>query len=174
MMKSALSDSGENKKEISSETFVYDETTWLNDRPRELGNFVWANTTPLANVHLPFAKDTQFEPCLIQARFREFADQIRNFEVRSDDVWIMSYPKTGSTWVENIIWQLKNGMDSKRRPIALFDELFLENFLEHQFQNHLDKLANAPSPRIIKSHLAVQLLPIQLCHFNVLYASRFL
>jgi hypothetical protein len=37
--------------------------------------------------------------CAILAEFRHYAEKIRKFAVREDDVWIISYPKSGE-WNE--------------------------------------------------------------------------
>lgn len=33
--------------------------------------------------------------CLLPDMYYKFSDAIENFEVRDDDVWVCSYPKTG-------------------------------------------------------------------------------
>ena len=39
-----------------------------------------------------------------------WAERIRNFEVREDDIWILSYPKTGTTWTIELVWMLVNDL----------------------------------------------------------------
>ena len=37
------------------------------------------------------------------------ADRIYNFEVRADDIWVVSYPKTGTTLSLEMVWMIVNG-----------------------------------------------------------------
>ena len=37
------------------------------------------------------------------------ADRIYNFEVREDDIWVVSYPKTGTTLSLEMVWMIVNG-----------------------------------------------------------------
>ena len=40
-----------------------------------------------------------------------YEKQIRELEVRSDDVWISSFPKCGTTWTQEMVWNIVNNMD---------------------------------------------------------------
>ncbi|XP_031627366.1 sulfotransferase 1C2-like [Contarinia nasturtii] len=61
----------------------------------------------------------KFEPCFTIKSFKKWADEFRTFDVRKDDVWILSLPRTGSTWIENIVCQLQNGFDFSKKPLNL-------------------------------------------------------
>lgn len=104
------------------------------------------------------------KPCYLPAKFQIFSDDIRNFKVRKDDVWIISYPKTGTTLLQNIVWQLKNGLDFTKKPISLDEGQFLEIPILKKNSNSetIKGFDAAPSPRTMKSHLPLNLLPMEL------------
>jgi estrone sulfotransferase len=52
--------------------------------------------------------------CVLPQRYREISEQVRNFKVRSDDVFLCSYPRTGSTWLQEILWLLGNDLDFEK------------------------------------------------------------
>ncbi|XP_071746961.1 uncharacterized protein [Lepeophtheirus salmonis] len=39
-----------------------------------------------------------------------YADEIYNMELRNDDIWITTYPKSGTTWMQSIVWLLLNDL----------------------------------------------------------------
>jgi hypothetical protein len=64
--------------------------------------------TPLKNSNnfpLEFGED-RF--CTLPERYLDYAEQIKNLEVRSDDVWLISFPKSGTTWAQELTWMLVN------------------------------------------------------------------
>ncbi|OXU28963.1 hypothetical protein TSAR_015793 [Trichomalopsis sarcophagae] len=73
------------------------------------------------------------------------ADSVENFEVRDDDIWVCSFPKTGTTttgWVS-----IRNPMDRQ------FPDIFAKS---------VENAASLPSPRFLKTHMPYHLLPRQL------------
>ncbi|XP_026685463.1 sulfotransferase 1C4-like [Diaphorina citri] len=40
-----------------------------------------------------------------------FAEDIINMDVRDDDVWVCSFPKTGTTWTQEMVWCIANNLD---------------------------------------------------------------
>lgn len=49
--------------------------------------------------------------CVLPQKYREISAQIRDFEIRPDDVFMCSYPRTGSTWLQEMIWLLINDLN---------------------------------------------------------------
>ncbi|XP_055312944.1 sulfotransferase 1C2-like [Sitodiplosis mosellana] len=131
---------------------------------------VRATIDPATYDQLPFPKDYKYFSCLQPRTYVDWAERIQNFKVRSDDIWVLGFPKTGSTWIQNIVYPLKNNLDS-----TIFSPL--NNFLEiHSILDNIDgdeefakfierreklfeELDTLPSPRLMKSHLPAYLLP---------------
>lgn len=138
-----------------------------------LNTYLSVNTKPWSNQHLPFPKDFKFNSMNLGLRFENHAYTYREFKVRKDDVWILSFPKSGSTWLENIVCQLKNGFDFSKIPTCLWTSNHFERDLIGDY-GQLEKMNNEPSPRIIKSHLSPNLLPIELWTVQpkIIYIAR--
>jgi len=39
------------------------------------------------------------------------AEKLYNFKPRSSDVWIMTFPKSGTTWMQDLVWLVENNCD---------------------------------------------------------------
>ncbi|KAE8737925.1 hypothetical protein FOCC_FOCC016603 [Frankliniella occidentalis] len=55
---------------------------------------------------------------LMPPRYEEIGDRIRMSEVRPDDVWVVSYPRTGSTWAQEMVWCIGNDLDFERAKMV--------------------------------------------------------
>ena len=128
------------------------------------------NTLPAVDV----AKKWKTSPCFLPDQYQLVANDILNFEVRSDDVWVISYPRSGTTWTQEMVWMLNNDLDyetdrtlnmSKRHAFLEKVMTLPDNILASDYDecdSSLEKINKMPSPRFLKSHLPVQLLPQQL------------
>ncbi|KAJ0177434.1 hypothetical protein K1T71_007443 [Dendrolimus kikuchii] len=131
--------------------------------------------------------------------FKNHAQAIYNMEVRPDDIWVITFPRSGTTWTQEMIWLLKNHLNfnaSKETP--LYDrfpmleitsmipdiacELIKTNFMNlANFQGLSDavktpswkRIDETPSPRFIKTHLPLSMLPPNLLSTaKVVYVAR--
>ncbi|XP_058454307.1 sulfotransferase 1B1-like [Malaya genurostris] len=99
-------------------------------------------------------------------RFQSYEDNLFNFEVRKDDVWVSSFPKSGTTWCQEMVWLICHDLDfkaAKSEPLRTRFP-FLEVSLIHDTLDELnsfERARNTPSPRFIKTHLPVSMLPKQ-------------
>ena len=48
---------------------------------------------------------------VLPKKFCDMSEAIQTMTVRPDDIWLVSYPRTGSTWAQEIVWLLCNDMD---------------------------------------------------------------
>ncbi|XP_077987963.1 sulfotransferase 6B1-like [Glandiceps talaboti] len=92
--------------------------------------------------------------------FEETIRRIKTMEVRDNDIWLMSYPKTGTHWMKGILYQLFNydtpeGRGEKEGP-HLEDYVKFAEFPEFATgKPMLDKIITMPSEerRFIATHL---------------------
>ncbi|XP_078508459.1 sulfotransferase 1C1-like [Lissotriton helveticus] len=102
--------------------------------------------------------------------------KVEQFQARPDDLLISSYPKAGTTWMQEIVDLINNGGDlvEARRAPTHVRFPFLEMVLPPPVPSGVDALAKAPSPRVIKTHLPIQLVPKSFWEQNckVIYIAR--
>lgn len=106
-------------------------------------------------------------------------DQVWNFKARPDDLLIATYAKAGTTWTQEIVDMIQQNGDVEkcRRASTYKRHPFLEWYIpgsSHLAYSGL-KLAEAmPSPRTIKTHLPVQLVPPSFWQQNckIIYVAR--
>uniref|UniRef100_A0A1E1W8N3 Sulfotransferase domain-containing protein n=1 Tax=Pectinophora gossypiella TaxID=13191 RepID=A0A1E1W8N3_PECGO len=131
--------------------------------------------------------------------FKKHAEAIYNLRVRPDDVWVITFPRSGTTWSQELVWLLENNLDfNTAREKPLFErfpmleitskipeiavELIKADFMNlgsFQGLNEAVKtpswktIEEAPSPRFIKTHLPLSLLPPDLLNTaKVVYVAR--
>lgn len=105
----------------------------------------------------------------VPACFSRLQDHLKNMQVREDDVWILTPPKCGTTWTQEMTWLAMHQADVETAlEINLFERT---NFLDFAMllmssQEEVDgmfaKVESLPSPRLFKSHLPFELLPDKL------------
>lgn len=86
---------------------------------------------------------------------------IEDFEIRDDDVFIVTYPKSGTTWTEEIVSLVHHDGD----PNAVRNKLLayrVEHLEVGRPVGHLRHLRKLRSPRLMATHLPLSLIPKQL------------
>ncbi|XP_065065255.1 sulfotransferase 1E1-like [Rhopilema esculentum] len=107
--------------------------------------------------------------CIMPKAFEKFKDQYKNWEARAEDVYVLTFPKNGTTWVQELAWCLQNNCDidkakaiAAKRRVPFLEAPVLVDFLEaeirHHVEGYLEMVATMDSPRVLKSHLPF-------CHF---------
>ena len=120
-------------------------------------------------------------------------NEIAKLPVMDDDVWISSFPKCGTTWTQEMVWNILNNLDFQTaRSTKLEDRVpFLEltGLLEPRHKenveekdhmtgtglvNSIEQVKNLPNPRLIKTHLAIEMLPRQVMvkKVKLIYVTR--
>ncbi|GLH00579.1 Uncharacterized protein GBIM_06917 [Gryllus bimaculatus] len=123
--------------------------------------------------------------CALKKIFEESVQEIKQFAVREDDVWVVTPPKCGTTWTGEMVWLLVHDLDYKtakehnlkiRFPYMEFSRTKGSKTRKENV-NGLDTVhqaANISSPRCIQSHLPKDLLPDELWtkRPKIIYVAR--
>ncbi|KAG6448318.1 hypothetical protein O3G_MSEX005471 [Manduca sexta] len=132
-------------------------------------------------------------------KYKLEASRIYNMSLRPDDVFVASYPRSGTTWTQELVWMIANDLDYKksytiplteRYPFLEFSvfvhPVMMERFraensdserklelLKQVTEAGTKQLAETPSPRFVKTHLPLSLLPPDLLDTaKVVYVAR--
>ncbi|XP_077369977.1 cytosolic sulfotransferase 3-like [Festucalex cinctus] len=109
--------------------------------------------------------------------FADNWENVKNFKAKPDDIVIASYPKSGTTWVCYLLDRLYFGQTHPEKETSL--PLYMRvPFLEQSIPGHpkgkdlADQLTI--TPRLIKTHLPVQLVPQKFWEQNckAIYVAR--
>ncbi|XP_075780146.1 amine sulfotransferase-like isoform X2 [Pelodiscus sinensis] len=100
----------------------------------------------------------------------EYIDSLEDFEIRDSDVFVVSYPKSGTVWSQNILSLIYHeGHRDGTENINVIDRV---PWLEYNIYN-IDYV-NCPSPRLFATHLPHNLVPRDLRNRRgkVIYVAR--
>lgn len=65
----------------------------------------------LQSEPLPSDVLNTFNNITMPRAYEQFIGRIRNIDVYEDDTWVITYPKCGTTWTQEAVWQICNGVD---------------------------------------------------------------
>ena len=136
----------------------------------------------------------RYENGMVMPRsFTKIADKIYNFPLREDDIWIVTYPKTGTTWTQEMVWMLVNDVDKEasnvpqvvRSPFLEASCVFSFEFLKSHglapddanlckvIQDPIEYAKNMKGRRVLKTHLPMEFLPPKITEkCKVIYVAR--
>ncbi|KAI5632734.1 sulfotransferase domain-containing protein [Phthorimaea operculella] len=136
---------------------------------------------------------------LLNHGFRREAAKIYNMPLRHDDIFVVTYPRSGTTWTQELVWMVANNLDyagsdamplTQRFPFIEGSTLIHPDLAQHMKEqckgdekklkiiesaalSVVDQLPEMPSPRFAKSHLPMSLLPPTLLDTaKVVYVAR--
>ncbi|CAD6225909.1 GSCOCG00005789001-RA-CDS [Cotesia congregata] len=143
-----------------------------------------------ATLDRMFGVQTSFlrvEPgnCLLPPQYVTLGKKIRDMEIYPDDVWMVSYPRTGSHWAQEMVWCIGNDLDFEKAkvPLLIRNPLLESSALMvtgkyvdffSQFGNSVENVEKTARPRYVKTHLPWELLPQQIKSKKpkVIYVTR--
>ncbi|NWZ23586.1 ST1C1 Sulfotransferase, partial [Asarcornis scutulata] len=107
---------------------------------------------------------------------RSIWNQVWNFKARPDDLLIATYAKAGTTWTQEIVDMIQQNGDIEkcRRASTYRRHPFLEWYMPDPSPNGLELAEAMPSPRTMKTHLPVQMVPPSFWEQNckIIYVAR--
>jgi hypothetical protein len=112
----------------------------------QFGDFVYRHE----NVH-----GISYPPGLNEAKMDLFKD---NFQGRPDDVYIVTFPKSGTTWTQQVLHLLHNRGEQGDVPLIRAIP-WVERVVAAGGEQGLQDIESMPSPRFFKSHTPVHLFP---------------
>jgi len=110
---------------------------------------------------------------LMSRTFISVAERVYNFPVKEDDIWIVTFPKVGTTWTQEMVWMLVNDVDKEkgavprsiRSPFLEFGgmtggkQLVEKDDVETSPIDTIERAMQLQGQRVIKSHLPMEFLP---------------
>ena len=109
----------------------------------------------------------------------EAVDMLKDFPVRADDTWITTYPKSGTTWMQQIVTLILNRGESEGIDICAsvpWLEYFPKGFDRKVVGQFYDSLKLASSPRVFKSHYSYDTMPygsnLPATRYKCIYVAR--
>lgn len=126
---------------------------------------------------------------IANAGYEDHASEIYNLEVRPDDIWVATFSRSGTTWLQELVWLVANNLDFDTARVVSLTKRYA--YIEHPTQKSeiraestdpnapratyedFRSLPNLASPRYVKSHLPLSLLPPKLLETaKVFYVAR--
>ncbi len=89
------------------------------------------------------------------ARVARFLSERSRFRPRPDDIFVASYPRSGTTWTQFILYLLAGNRFSDFRHLSAVSPWWERSFA----YGTGERFAELPSPRIFKTHLPYRWLP---------------
>ncbi len=75
------------------------------------------------------------------------------YEAQPSDIFIVTYPKCGTTWTQYILWLMQH----QGEPLSLSEKL--EDYIPHLEEVGKETIEKLPKPRVIKTHFPHHLTP---------------
>ncbi|KAK5643012.1 hypothetical protein RI129_009179 [Pyrocoelia pectoralis] len=105
-----------------------------------------------SNNYIEMGPTSMFMP----ESYGTFYKTVREFKVEDDDIFVTGYPKSGTRWVDEMVWLIVNNQNfelarslSLRRRITLLES---DGFSNEKVR-YMDTLLNMKRSRLIKTHL---------------------
>ncbi|XP_017782119.1 PREDICTED: sulfotransferase family cytosolic 1B member 1-like [Nicrophorus vespilloides] len=119
----------------------------------------------------------EFKGYSLPESFSKYQKEIEDLEVYDDDVWVTSFPKSGTTWTEELVWCVANDLDFEAAKVDVDERFPFVEFCMYfgmddpndaipYVRRSIEFVKSRPRPRFIKSHLPWELMPKQIRTFE--------
>ncbi|XP_076837690.1 amine sulfotransferase-like [Brachyhypopomus gauderio] len=100
----------------------------------------------------------------------EEVDRIKNWDVRDSDIFVITYPKSGTIWLQQIL----SLMEAKGDVTGTQDKMTSERIPWIELIGSEEGFVSSPSPRLRVSHLQYKFMPLGLREgkCKVIYVAR--
>ncbi|XP_070583522.1 sulfotransferase 1C2-like [Erythrolamprus reginae] len=130
----------------------------------------------LENKFIKPSKLVEIEGIPMPSEVLENWNLISGFQARPDDLLLCTYPKSGTTWIQEIVDMVQHRGDAQKCARASIIERspYIELFPPKPIPSGFEMALAMPSPRTLKSHFPVQLLPTSFWEQNckIIYVAR--
>ncbi|XP_013109277.2 sulfotransferase 1 family member D1 [Stomoxys calcitrans] len=127
--------------------------------------------------NVPLSKNWLDSWCSMPAHSQTVLKDLLNYNVRSDDIFVVTFMKSGTTWMQEAVWLLMNNLDFKQSNQLSITQRspFLElQAISPYFPSPMELSKKLSSPRVLKSHMPPNLLPRKLWSSKgkIIYVAR--
>jgi Sulfotransferase domain len=72
--------------------------------------------TTLTNNYVKIsAQDGSNDYYIVTKAFADrYLERIKNLEVYEDDVWVVTFPKCGTSWTQEMVWMINNNLNFEK------------------------------------------------------------
>lgn len=71
-------------------------------------------------------KWSKFKPFVMSRNYEVVADKIKDFKVHCDDVFVCSFPRSGTTLLQEMVWLILHDLNYEKAKATVLDERFPE------------------------------------------------
>ena len=105
-------------------------------------------------------------------KFLHFMERMIPMDIDKEDVFVCSFPKSGTTWMQHIVWYICTlDFDTEEEIDFRFPQLDMPAPYPPKPEN-LDEILKNPPPRFFKSHCAASFLPKKVWDAKLIYCYR--